>query len=309
MLGTLQDIDLKLLRVFRTVVANNGLAAAQIELGVSLPTISTQVRQLEERLGVRLCDRGSAGFRLTDAGSRLMLASDQLFSAVDEFQLDLVEVARKPVGELRLGVVDYLATDPDCRIPEALAALHKRYPGVSIRYFIGPPSELESRTLNGELDLAIGLFRNVADAVEGDRLFQEEHGLFCSNEHPLFAEAGDIVSDESLSHTPYVSWAYQEDYLARPEDDRLRTQAATPYMEGLLYAILSGAFIGYLPVHAASSWVVSGRLRRIGGNSMARRHDVLLIRRRSARHNPIGSALREALIAAHNNPDERGDNA
>jgi DNA-binding transcriptional LysR family regulator len=299
MLGNVQDIDLKLLRIFRAVVANGGFAAAQVELGVSLPTISTQIRQLEERLGLRLCERGSAGFRLTDAGQRLMAASDQLFSAVDNFQLDLVEVARKPVGELRLGVVDFLSTDPSCRIPDAIGALHRRYPGVSVRYFVGPPSELESRTLNGELDLAIGLFPNVAEAVDGDRLFSETHGLFCSSDHPLFTLAGDASDRADLWTAPYVSWAYQEDYLAGPERGRFHTAAATPYMEGLFYAVLSGAFIGFLPIHATRSWVESGRLRQLGGEPMVRRRDVVLIRKRSKRHNPIVEALREALITAH----------
>ena len=60
--------DLTALRVFDAVARNRGFAQAQVETGLSLSSISNHVAALEERLGVRLCDRGRSGFKLTLKG-------------------------------------------------------------------------------------------------------------------------------------------------------------------------------------------------------------------------------------------------
>ena len=60
--------DLGLLRVFVTVVHSGGFSAARTELNVSQPTISMKISDLEARLGMRLCERGRAGFKLTAEG-------------------------------------------------------------------------------------------------------------------------------------------------------------------------------------------------------------------------------------------------
>jgi DNA-binding transcriptional LysR family regulator len=295
--GNVQDIDLKLLRVFRAVAHHGGFAAAQTELGVSLPTISNQIKQLEERLGMRLCDRGSLGFALTPQGKMLIEASDALFSAVDGFRKSVAELALKPVGEIKLGIVDSLATDPQCRVPQAIASLHRNFPGVSIRFFIGPPSELESQVLNGTLDLAIGLFPAIPAALDADKLFDEAHGLFCGEGHPLFAQAEIQPSD--LRQSAYVSWAYQEAYVSLEANARFDIQGGTPFIEGLLYLMLSGVYIGYLPRHVAAPWLAAGKLRELLPAQMARTFDVSLITRRSQRSSAIVGAFRQELVTAH----------
>jgi DNA-binding transcriptional LysR family regulator len=66
----LDTVDLRLLRVFATVVEARGFTAAQTILNVSGSTISNQISALETRLGVKLCRRGRAGFKLTEDGGR-----------------------------------------------------------------------------------------------------------------------------------------------------------------------------------------------------------------------------------------------
>ena len=63
------DADLRLLRIFATVVECKGFAVAQAELNLSASSISGYISALEQRLGVRLCTRGRAGFSITDKGA------------------------------------------------------------------------------------------------------------------------------------------------------------------------------------------------------------------------------------------------
>lgn len=60
LLGQLTDMDLRLLRVFRSVVQCGGMAAAELELNIGISTISRHVKDLETRLGLVLCRRGRA---------------------------------------------------------------------------------------------------------------------------------------------------------------------------------------------------------------------------------------------------------
>ncbi len=295
----MQDIDLKLLRVFRAVAHHGGFVAAQTELGVSLPTISNQIKQLEERLGMRLCDRGSLGFALTPQGKLLISASDALFSSVNDFRNNVAELAHKPIGEVKLGIVDSLATDPMCCVPQAIFALHHNFPGVSIRFFIGPPSELDSQVLNGGLDLAIGLFPAIPPALDAVKLFEEAHGLFCGHGHPMFHRAENEIRSSDLRQSAYVSWAYQEAYVSLEANARFNIQGGTPFIEGLVYLMLSGAYIGYLPRHVAAKFVAEDRLRELLPAEMARTFDVSLISRRSQRTSAVVSAFRQELVTAH----------
>ena len=70
-LKRLTDIDLRLLRVFRTVVEAGGFAAAEVALGISRAAISMAMRDLETRLHLRLCLRGRSGFAVTEEGRQV----------------------------------------------------------------------------------------------------------------------------------------------------------------------------------------------------------------------------------------------
>src|SRR3546814_8458104 len=74
----LLDYDLKSLRVFKAIADSGGLSAAELALDMSLPMISTYLSVLEQRLGVKLCNRGRRGFELTAEGQSLYRSLDSL---------------------------------------------------------------------------------------------------------------------------------------------------------------------------------------------------------------------------------------
>lgn len=82
----LSKADMHLLYVFGTVVEARGFSAAQITLNVSASTISRQITDLETRLGLRLCQRGRKGFRLTEKGEIVYAAARKLFAELDLFR-------------------------------------------------------------------------------------------------------------------------------------------------------------------------------------------------------------------------------
>jgi DNA-binding transcriptional LysR family regulator len=299
LLGQVQDIDLKLLRVFRAVVRNGGFAAAQTDLNVSLPTISLQMKQLEERLGLRLCERGHGGFRLTPQGEAVMRAAEPLFAAIDGFRNELDSLTGAPLGEVRLGMLDHLAPNPDCKVHQAVSKLHENFAGVELIFFVGPPAELESQILGGSLDLAVGLFPRTNAALSYLTLFEEEHDLYCGVGHPLFARNDADFADEALLACDYVSWAYLEPLVAAKAALPFKARSGTPFMEGVVALLQSGRFIGYLPRYFAERWIATGQIRALLPGKVSRRVEVTAISRIDGRKTRGVAALHDEMVKAH----------
>ncbi|MDG1859780.1 MAG: LysR family transcriptional regulator [Emcibacteraceae bacterium] len=113
--GQVSDIDLRLMRVFKTVVECGGLSAAQSVLGVGRSTISKQLSDFEKRLGLRLCNRGRSGFLLTQQGVKTLEYVNHFLSAAEEFKTSVSIINDEVVGRTSIGMVDYSFSDKKIR--------------------------------------------------------------------------------------------------------------------------------------------------------------------------------------------------
>ena len=111
--GQIADVDLRLLRVFKSVVECGGMAAAELELNVGTSTISRQIKDLETRLGFTLCRRGRAGFALTVEGQRIYEETMRLLSAVDAFRSGVDEIHQRRRRPQRVGEVAWARIGDD----------------------------------------------------------------------------------------------------------------------------------------------------------------------------------------------------
>ena len=251
--------DIKLLRVFMKVVECDGFAGAQAELNISAPTLSTQMATLESRLGMRLCDRGRVGFRLTDKGRRVYAAAQKLETALNEYRVDVGALRGRLVGELRLGIVDSTATNPDMRVSAALAAFCSRDHAVHVTVHVAEPAVIEKRLLDGSLHVGISAFYHHAPGLVYRPLFEEAHSLYCGRSHPLFERARRRLSEEEVRRQHYVARGYLINRTTGATSGM--NAAATAFdMEATLTMIRSGVFIGHLPDHYARAWVDRGEL-------------------------------------------------
>ncbi|MEN9437699.1 MAG: hypothetical protein RIR09_2354, partial [Pseudomonadota bacterium] len=120
-LGQLADMDLRLLRVFRTVVDCGGMAAAELALNIGASTVSRHVKDLETRLGLTLCRRGRAGFALTAEGEKIYALTSNLLAATDAFRTGLTDIHQRMGGALHMAVFDKTASNPASHIAQAIA--------------------------------------------------------------------------------------------------------------------------------------------------------------------------------------------
>ena len=258
----LDNIDLRLLRVFVVLADAGGFTDAQFTLNLSQSTLSTHLSELETRIGGRLCMRGRNKFSLTDLGQATYEAARKLFLDIDDFQSRIASSSRGMTGRLKIGVSEGVFTSPQLGIQNLIARLMKPDFDIFIDLFLGTPSELEQRLANGDRDIVIGPFTQKSAGVVCRPYFQEPHFLYCGKDHPLFKRPDSSITQSIIDATRLSVRGYRQfDDLFRVGHPR--AGASIIHMEAQLMLILSGHFIGFLPDHFAESWVQNGELRAI----------------------------------------------
>ncbi|MFM0207046.1 LysR family transcriptional regulator [Paraburkholderia sediminicola] len=278
----LQDVDLKLLRVFMTVVRCGGFSAAQATLNVSQSTISEQMTTLETRLGLKLCERGRSGFRLTEHGIATYEAAQRLQVAVESFCVDTDALKQHISGKLYLGIIDNTVTDSASPLPQALQAFVSRGHDVHLDVYVGTPAELEERVLDGRLHIAVGHFPLHVPGLTYTDLYCEPDGLYCGKGHALAGRTpGDAGLDEAVASSRVVARGYLQQHDLRML--KVSKAAATvDNIEAQAILILSGAYIGFLPIHYAARWVARDELHQISPEQYGTRWPFCAITRRAA---------------------------
>lgn len=262
-LGQVSDFDIRLLRLFKTVVECGSFSAAESALGISRSAISLHMSDLEKRLGMRLCQRGRAGFALTDEGREVLRASQTLLAAIEGFRSEVNQLHRQLRGELNIGIINNMVTQPHMRITLALKALRAQGPGVRINIGMSTPGDIERGVLDGQLHVGVIPQITPLAGLEYLPLYEERSLLYCSREHPLFARPDTGISPEELAATDAVAPA---DRLPLAVQERVQTMSASATAsdrEGIAFLILTGSFIGFLPDHYAARWVEQGQLRAL----------------------------------------------
>lgn len=260
-------IDLKRLKLFRQVVECGGLSAAETVLNVNLPTISAHLAALEASLGMRLCERGRKGFRLTAQGQSVLTACDRLFESVESFRSEIGEVSHMVSGNLRLGVADNTISDPSCPVIPALRALRSRSRDLEISIDIRNPFELERALLEERLDIAVGPFLTTDPGIDQYPIHKERLSLFLGKGHALFGKKP--ISLRDLAGADYVMRGYLRESQVAQQHVSFNNCATAQSLEGIANLILTGHYVGYLPEHYAAAWTRSKRMRRILPESMS----------------------------------------
>lgn len=264
---SLSDVELRLLRVFAAIVHHGGFSAAQTSLGMTQQTISTHMRHLEERLALRLCERGRSGFQLTDEGRQVHAATLDLFGAIEQFQSRLGEAQGELSGSLRFGTVDAMMTNQTLDLQGALARFYKQAPRVRLEIDVAAPQVLYQGLLDGTYQIVLMPSISSPPAhFRAQAIFSEVQKLYCARGHPLFEVPDDQITASLLQAQPFAGRTYMTDSSICGVN--FAWAAATPHMEGTLLLLLSGVYVGFLPYHYAADSVAKGLLRVLAPDRM-----------------------------------------
>lgn len=151
------------LRAFHLVAQEGGFSAAAQSALVSQPTISAQVRQLEEEYKVRLFERRARSVQLTETGQALYAITTRLFAAEAEANSLLSGAKTLIRGHLRI------AADSAYHVMPALAALRRQHQGIRFSLRIGNSADVLQQVLDFNADIGV-----MAKLVSDPRLHSVE---------------------------------------------------------------------------------------------------------------------------------------
>lgn len=173
------------LRSFHAVAKTGGFTSAAEHLHVSQPTITTQVRLLEETYSIELFHRRGRAVHLTGLGEQLMQLSQQIFS----LEADATQLLSN-AGELRTGHLRVAAVGPH-HVTRMLGGFSRRYPGIKVSVSTGNSQDVLERLLDYRADVGV-----LAQFVRDDRFmavpFSEHPVVIFTDSAHRFARRRDI---------------------------------------------------------------------------------------------------------------------
>src|SRR6266496_235173 len=129
----MQRGDLDNLLAFVAVGRERSFTKAAAKLGVSQSALSHTIRELEERLGVRLLTRTTRSVSPTEAGERLLQRLGPRFEEIEAEVAGIRELRDKPAGTIRITATEYAA---DAILLPKLAKLMREYPDIKVEIMI-----------------------------------------------------------------------------------------------------------------------------------------------------------------------------
>lgn len=264
---------------------------------VSQPTLSTQIKKLEEFLGVQLIERNNKQVMLTAVGVKVVERARRVLHEVDDL-VELCRASRDPLaGDIRLG---FIPTVAPYLLPHLIPALRRELPRLRPLLYEDQTARLVERLRRGEIDAAVMAVPVDATDLRHEELFAEPFLLAIPQEHPLarkpvlklddlrdqrllLLDEGHCLRDQALDICNMVGVRQQDEFRATS-------------METLRQMVASGAGITFFPALAAAANATvpnSGAIElRKFTDPQPERHMALYWRKGSAREQSV-----EALAA------------
>ena len=188
------DLSLRLLEIFGTLMLRQTTVAAAEELGISQPSVSTAIKQLEEQLGFELFEREKKRMIPTNEARSLFQEVEPLFEQLRSVESCVRDLRGGTVGKLRI-----MATPPlgHSVVPGALSAFLADRPGVTVQYDVRRMDAVIDAVAIGAADIGLCLGLDSHPGVDVTTIQWERMVALMRDDHPLAALS--IVSPQDIA--------------------------------------------------------------------------------------------------------------
>jgi LysR family hydrogen peroxide-inducible transcriptional activator len=249
----------KQLEYFITITEHASFRKAGEWLNISQPTLTVQIRSLEERIGLPLFERRRSGSILSSAGRRLLPLAKQIVEQVNQLA-DIVSFEDiGPSGSYRLGVTPTLGP---YLLPHFLPDLHGKYNKLQLQIREASPSTLQEGLINGEYDLILAPLPIDDRKLTVSPLFREPLSLVARHDHPQIRTQS--VSTDSVAGIEILTLGQKSDYhrQVRVICEKLAMKMKGDYegtsLDGLKQMVMMGMGSAFLPALYIASEIAEG---------------------------------------------------
>ena len=145
-------MELRVLQYFLAVAREQNISAAAQSLHLTQPTLSRQLKELEEELGKPLMIRGSRKITLTEEGMLLRRRAEEILELVDRTEREVISSAETVSGDIAIGAGE---TDGVRQIVRTAKDIQARYPGIRFHIVSGDAVDVRERLDRGLLDFGV----------------------------------------------------------------------------------------------------------------------------------------------------------
>lgn len=193
-------MEIRVLRYFLTVVREESITKAADVLHITQPTLSRQLSQMEEEVGVKLFNRGSRRITLTNEGILLRRRAEEILQLVDKTEKELIEQEEQVEGKISIGCGEIAAVQV---LPNLIKTFREKYPQVTFDIFTATADLVKEQMDKGLLD--IGLLLEPVDMEKYDfiRLEVKEKWVVLMRPDSPLAEKKSVTAKD-LSELPLI---------------------------------------------------------------------------------------------------------
>ena len=203
--GTPPGLELRHLRYFAAVADDGGFGRAAERLGLTQPSLSRQVSDLEELIGAPLFDRNTRGVTLTDAGEVLRAGTTQVLQATDQLLGVAAQARRGLAGRCVIGAVQTAAASRI--VATTLQRSRERFPRLELIFEEYPTPKQIDALREGFIDIGLchaypSLDREDPRVAHERLLVDEINAALVGEHHPLAAK--DTIQASDLADVPFL---------------------------------------------------------------------------------------------------------
>jgi DNA-binding transcriptional LysR family regulator len=253
------------LKALVALAREQSFTKAAAKLGISQSALSLIIRQLEERLGVRLVTRTTRSVSLTEAGLRLVGTAAPRIEEIEAELQAIRELREKPAGTIRITATEY-ATDT-ILLPK-LSKLLRDYPDIKLEIVIDygltdiVAQGLDAGVRSGEQVangmIAVRIAPDMRMAVVGSPAYFEDRPV---PEKPQDLIKHNCVGLRLPTHGGLYAWEFEKD--GREVKVRIEGQLVFNTTAQMLQAALGGLGLAYVPEGMAQPHLAKGHLKRV----------------------------------------------
>ena len=193
-------MELRVLRYFMTIAREGSITSAANVLHVTQPTLSRQIRDLENELGQKLFIRGSHHMTLTAEGMVLRKRAEEILSMVDKTEAEFNSMENVVSGDIYIGGGE---TDAMKLVAQIACELRMNYPGIHYHLYSGNSEDVTERLDKGLLDF--GILIQPADISKYDYInipAKDTWGVAMRRDSPLAVR--EVIRKEDLLNVPLI---------------------------------------------------------------------------------------------------------
>ncbi len=193
-------MEIRVLRYFLTVVREESITRAADVLHITQPTLSRQLAQMEDEMGVKLFDRGTRKIVLTNEGLLLRRRAEEILELVDKTEKELTEQDEMVEGTVSIGCGDLAAVQ---MLPELFRSFHERYPSVSFDLYTATADHVKDRMDRGLTDMGLLLEPVNIEKYDFIRMDQREQWVAVMHPDSPLAKL-DRITPQDLKDLPLI---------------------------------------------------------------------------------------------------------